>query len=107
MHKLPGFLFFLLADTTFTLTNVMSTLETVQNRSDLGRQLGVPWSKWYKKGGDTIINYYINICPGASWSALAGVLYYRGEQTALTKVSSYFQRQPGMCGSAFRSTLIN
>ena len=109
MHslKFPGFSFSLPTDTTFTLTNVMSTLETVQDWENLGAQLGIPYPKWKWKDGDTIINYYITGCPGASWSALAGALYYHGEQTALTKVSSYFQRQPGMCGSAFRTTLRN
>ena len=85
----------------------MSTLETVQELEDLCEQLDIPATKWYMKGGDTIINYYIMTCPGASWSALAGALYYCREQTALTKVSSYFQRQPGMCGRAIRSILRN
>ena len=109
MHslKFPGFSFSLPTDTTFTLTNVMSALETVQDWEDLAGRLGIPLTKWYGKGGNTIMNYFLSICPGASWSALAGVLYYCEEQTALTKVSGYFQRQPGMCGSAFRSTLRN
>ena len=107
MHslKFPGFSFSLPIDTTFTLTNVMSALETVQKSEDLARQLGIPLTKWFRKGGNTIMNYFLSICPGASWSALAGALYYCGEQTAFTKVSSYFQRQPGM--SAFRSALRN
>ena len=105
--KFPGFSFSLPTDTTFTLTNVMSTLETVQKWIDLGEQLGIPFSKRWSKDRHTITNYYVTSCPGASWSALAGALYYRGEQTALTKVSSYFQRQPGMCGRAIRSILRN
>ena len=45
-----------------------------------------------------MVNYYITSMPSASWELLAGALYYHGERTALTKVTSYFQRQPGMCG---------
>ena len=105
--KFPGFSFSLPIDTTFTLTNVISALETVQKWRDLCKPLGIPFVKRWQRNGDTLMNYYLNSCPGASWSALAGALYYNREQTALTKVSSYFQKQPGMCGSAFRSTLRN
>ena len=104
--KFPGFSFSLPTDATFTLTNVMSALETVQKWDDLYDQLEIPYTKQVHEKRPAF-NYYINTCPGASWSALAGALYYRGEQTALTKVTSYFQRQPGMCGSAFRATLRN
>ena len=61
---------------------------------NLGYALEIPSSKHGRK---EMMNYYITNTP-ASWELLAGALYYRGEQTALTKVTSYFQRQPGMCG---------
>ena len=48
-----------------------------------------------------MVNYYITNTP-ASWELLAGALYYLGEQTALTKVTSYFQSQPGMCGRGLK-----
>ena len=99
--KFPGFSFSHPTDTTFTLTNVMPTLETVQDCVDLATKLEIPYIKYRLKDSDNIMNYYITNSPGASWSALAGALYYCGEQTALTKVTSYFQRQPGMCGKAF------
>ena len=100
--KFPGFSFSLPTDTTFTLTNVMSTLETVQKWKGVAVQLDIPCVKyWLKDHSDTVINYYITNSPGASWSALAGALYYCGEQRGLTKVTRYFQRQPGMCGKAF------
>ena len=51
-----------------------------------------------KRGRKEMMNYYITSMQSASWELLAGALYYRGEQTALTKVTSYFQRQPGMFG---------
>ena len=104
--KFPGFSFSLPTDTTFTLTNVMSILERVQEWQALFRQLEMPWTK-YEHGKKPAFNYYITSMPSASWQLIAGVLYYCGEQTALTKVTSYFQRQPGMCGGAFRSTLRN
>ena len=108
MHslKFSGFSFSLPTDTTFTLTNVMSTLETVQKWNDLGKQLGIPLRK-RMIGKEPAFNFFITSMPSASWQLIAGVLYYREEQTALTKVSSYFQRQPGMCGRDFRSTLRN
>ena len=81
-------------DTTFTLRNVWSTLDTVQYWRDLGYQLHIPDSK---QGRQEMVNYFVTNIP-SSWELLAGALYYLGEQTALTKVTSYFQRQPGMCG---------
>ena len=84
----------------------MSALETVQEWRDLARQLGIPATKKLH-GSEPAFNYYVTSMPSASWHLIAGALYYRGEETALTKVSSYFQRQPGMCGRAFRSTLRN
>ena len=84
----------------------MSTLETVQEWEDLGEQLGIPGTK-RQNGKEPAFNYYITSMPSASWQLVAGVLYYCGEQTALTKVTGYFQRQPGMCGRAIRSMLRN
>ena len=87
------------ADTSFTLNNICSTLETVQNWRGLSRQLEIPPSKW---GKQQMVNYFVTNMPSASWQLLAGALYCLGEQTALTKVTSYFQRQPGMCGWEFK-----
>ena len=55
-----------------------------------------------KHGRKAMVNYIITTMPSASWELLAGALYYLGEQTALTKVTSYFQRQPGMCGRGLK-----
>ena len=82
------------ADTTFTLTNVLSTLETVQEWNKLGDKLHVPYTKQDSK--DTMMNYYVTSIANASWQMLAGALYYCGEQTALKKVKAYFQRRRGM-----------
>lgn len=82
------------ADATFTLTNVLSTLETVQEWNKLGDKLHVPYTKQDSK--DTMMNYYVTSIANASWQMLAGALYYCGEQTALKKVKAYFQRQRGM-----------
>ena len=91
----PGFSFSLPTDTTFTLRNVWSTLDTVQNWDGLHNQLQTPLCKRRKQ---ETVNYIVTTMPSASWQLLAGAVYYLGEQTALTKVTSYFQRQPGMCG---------
>ena len=90
-----GFSFSLSTDTTFTLSNVWSTLDTVQDWVGLHNKLRIPYSK---RGEQETVNYIVTNMPSASWELLAGALYYCGEQTALTKVTSYFQRQPGMCG---------
>ena len=89
----PGFSFSLPTDTTITLRNICSTLDTVQDWWRLGNLLGIPESKW---GKQEMVNYFVTNIP-ASWQLLAGALYYRSERTALQKVTSYFQRQPGMC----------
>ena len=100
----PGFSFSLPTDTTFTLTNVMSTLETVQDWEGLVRQLELPYSKRVN-GKEPAFNYFITTIPSASWQLLAGALYCCGEKRGLTTVTLYFQRQPGVCGRAFRSIL--
>ena len=95
----PGFSFSLPTDTTFTLTNIWSTLDTVQDWGGLSVQLEIPDSKW---GRQEMMNYYITGMPSASWQLMAGALYYLGQQNSLRKVTSYFQRQPGMCGRGFK-----
>ena len=92
-----GFSFFLPTDTTFTFRNVWSTLDCVQVWWRLANRLDIPDTMKEKQ----MVNYIVTSIP-ASWELLAGALYYLGERTALTKVTSYFQRQPGMCGRGLK-----
>ena len=84
----------------------MSALETVQEWGRLAIQLDIPLIK-RQHTRDVAFNYYLTTSPGASWSSLAGVLYSLDEQQGLKTVTTYFQRQPGMCGRAFSSMLRN
>lgn len=43
-----------------------------------------------------MVNYMITIVPNMSWERLAAYLYFTENQTALTEVKKYFQKQLGM-----------
>ena len=87
------------ADPTFTLTNVTTALESVDNQhlcTAIG--LEVPSKKCVSREG--VLQYFISTVPDAPWQFLAGSLYKQEEQAALELVTKYFQRQPGMGGWA-------
>ena len=79
---------------TFTYFNVLSSVQTVKNWDELGKYLQVPSHK-RQKNKDIMVNYFVTSVPNASWEKLAGALYYYGEENALKKVKTYFQRKPG------------
>ena len=79
---------FLSTDTTFTFSNICSSLDTVEDWGHLGKQLDIAPSK---RGKQEMVNYYVTNIP-ASWELLAGVLYYLGEQRALTKSDKLLPR---------------
>lgn len=84
-------------DPTFTLSNLITAVESVKHwwgRDRLAERLQVPQSRQGSK--DVMLLYFISAVSNASWQTLAGSLYYLKEQTALIKVRSYFKRQPGV-----------
>lgn len=84
-----------LPDPTFTLPNIISKLETVQDWSTLGGWLGVPSSK--RESREVTLNYYCTTVPNASWQRISGTLHCMQEHKALENVKNCFERQPGMC----------
>jgi len=99
-------------DFTFTLHNVTTAVESVEDWKLLVASLGVPDEK--RGSREEMLQYFIAIVPNSSWQTLAGHLYYRQEHAALERVTKYFQPQPGMGGwglsiycNVLRSTAIN
>ena len=41
------------------------------------------------------VEYYLQTVPGASWGRVAGMLWYRGEHTALEAVRQYLPHKHG------------
>jgi len=82
------------ADPTFTLTNVTTAVESVEHLDKVGVYLDVPSAQWLSR--DLILQYIITTLPDASWQTLAGALYYLKHDAALTRVTKYFQPQPGI-----------
>ena len=92
------------ADPTFTLSNVITAVESVQGWKSLAAYLDVP-SEW-RRSREEMLQYFITTVPNASWQILAGGLYYRQEQAALERVAKKYQRQPGMGGWGLRSIVL-
>jgi len=84
------------ADPTFSIHNVDTAVESVQDWDGLGYHLGVPHEK--HGSSEEMLQYFITTVPNASWEILAGGLYYQQEHAALEKVAKYFQPHPGMSG---------
>ena len=88
-------------DPTFTLRNVTTAVESVEDCVSLGSFLGVPYES--RGSMEKLVQYFITTVPNASWQTLAGALYCMEEHAALERVTKYFQRQPGM---GFRSIIV-
>ena len=90
-------------DSTLTVHNIMKAVAGV-NLQILGAYLRIPVSKLTEaledyptpeqKGG-AILCYWLQYVPNASWTTLAGTLYYMKENAALGRVMVNFQRQLG------------
>jgi len=86
--------FSLPTDPTFTLNNVTTAVESVENWYALGIYLGVLSRKCTSR--KKMLQYFIATVPDASWQTLAGKLYYLEEHAALERAIKYFQPQPGI-----------
>ena len=51
-----------------------------------------------------VVEYYLHYAPGASWSHLAGELYYREQEGALQHIQRYLQRPAGMSSLLIKCT---
>ena len=99
---------FLPADPSLTHKNVSTVTATVKLKNhELGmRILDVPFSKrdeihqlsstTYQER-ERLICYFINYSEYASWSDLAGRLYYREHHEALSAVKRFIKRTIGKC----------
>ena len=92
-------------DSTLTVQNVARALTGMAYDYGFSINLGVPDSSLtdiehhYSTDDQrnlAVIEYYLHYAPGASWSHLAGQLYYREKEGALQHVQKYVQRPAGM-----------
>ena len=97
-------------DPTLTHANISTVIATVPLEDDeLGlRVLGVPERKRKEihqqsstatEERKSLIHFYLNYSPYASWSRLAGRLYCRRHHDALSAVRGFIKPEPGefMC----------
>jgi len=80
-------------DPTFTLTNVTTAIESVEDWDDLGYFLLVPYEK--RGNREEMLRYFITTMPNASWETLAGGLYRQQEHAALETATKFFKPKPG------------
>ena len=82
------------SDPSLTLENVTKAAATV-NEGTLGEILDLPFSKRSERS--KMIEYFIKYSPYASWSWLAGRLYYYEKHEALSAVRKFIKRTVGKC----------
>ena len=81
------------SDPSLTLENVTKATATV-NEGTLGDDvLLLPHSKQSERS--KMIEYFIKYSPYASWSVLAGRLYYKEKHEALSAVRKFIKRTAG------------
>ena len=94
------------SDPTLTVENVREVLADVGDWVNVGRCLGVPYfkereikqqSSTEREKCLTLVEYWVNASPDASWEGLARVLYHCKEKRALAVTKQYLQQ--GMCSS--------
>ena len=87
-----------------TLVMVIEALEAVNDVEGLDTSLGIPLSIRHKikeehespeERKKAVINYWLLYVPNASWSTLAGSLWYLKKEKALEKVQRYIQKAAG------------
>ena len=89
-------------DPSLSTENVFSVLETVRDWETVSVVLNVPGSRQgisRKEFSDeslrrqAAVDWWLRYSPTASWTRLAGRLYYREERTALEAVSQYIHKE--------------
>ena len=92
-------------DSTLTVQNVTRALTGMAYDRGFSSNLGVPDSILndilHRYSADdqrnlAVVEHYLHYAPGASWSHLAGELYYYKKEGALQHVQRYVQRPAGM-----------
>ena len=89
-------------DPSLTAENVSSVLETLRDWETVGGVLHVPLSRWEiiettfsteTARRQAAVDWWLRYSPTASWTWLAGRLYYWKERTALEAVSQYIHKE--------------
>ena len=92
-------------DSTLTIQNVTQALTGMAYDRGFSGTLGVPHpvltdiEQRYSTDDQcnlAVVEHYLHYAPGASWSHLAGKLYYHEKEGALQHVQRYVQRPAGM-----------
>ena len=92
------------SDPSLTLENVTKATATV-SEDTLGNVLNLPRSKLSERL--RMMEYFIKYSPYASWSFLAGGLYYRGEHEALSAARKFIKGTVGKCVYVLSSVMSN
>ena len=93
-HTLP-------ADDTLTIDNLCEVTSSVKDWKSLrGYHYGLCVPDHVsacinQKEKTTMLQYFLDNVPMASWQKVAGVLYYMGEKTALEAVKKFLKVTPG------------
>ena len=91
-------------DSTLTVASVIAVLESVGNWYRLGLWLGVPRPvrdvirgrhRGDRECKTALAKYFVSSVPGASWTTLAGALYYSQESAALLAVGRHLKEEKG------------
>ena len=94
-------------DATLTVASVTAVLESVTYKDWLGYKLGVPEPvrlvirdshRGVRERKAAFSEYFVNSVPGASWTTLAGTLYYFEERKALQAVRKNLKEGKGLWG---------
>ena len=102
-------------DSTLTVQNVTGALTGMAYDYVFSSNLGVPYpilldiEQRYSTDDQrnlAVVEYYLHYVPGASWSHLAGWLYYHEKEGALQHVQRYVQRPAGMTSLLITCTCI-
>ena len=95
-------------DPTLTVASVTAVLESVGNLSRLGVWLEVPRPvldvirgshRGDRERKTALAKYFVSSMPCASWTTLAGALYYKEESAALLAVGRHLKEEKGWLGN--------
>ena len=95
-------------DPTLTVASVTAVLESVGNWYGLGHWLDVPQPvrdvirrshRGDRECKTALAEYFVSRMPGASWTTLAGALYYKEESAALLAVGRHLTEEKGWWGN--------
>ena len=95
-----------LTDPTLNCRHVLAALESVEDSDDVGELLGVPDTMMEELEGKStndsqyrksLVKYYLEYEPFASWDHLGALFLVNDESTAFQRVKGYIKPERGEC----------